>query len=462
MRNHRVRFSLTVLTVLLCRAGASSQPVPPGQTQIFLPPNVLLPNNESLPVGAVGGLEGNAYAVRTKDATSPWFNPAGLAGASESSASVSAGTFRFVTVLPEGTESTGSSVQSLPAAIGFVLKKPFGMERWTFGLSVARTAAWAQATDFQFVQGTDLRERTTSAADTEFDRTTLALAAGWTKGSAWRFGGGILADILYLRSVQSITYRRETESYVVTGIASNNARGSQVSLRLGLGAQADLSDHLKAGATLRTPGVRILPSGSYAADIALFRGAASTQASFFDGDTASFKYKLPFEGVIGLAWVAPRCEIEVDVKGQTAVSPYEGFESPRSVIFITDPGDGSRAAVTLTPFPGRTFEGRAVLNVSLGGRVSLDARGIWKLHAGFATDQSPVGGADEFFKRINLTSATIGVSGGAVHISGSLGLTYQFGTSGDERVVDLAGGTLAVTSFKVSNFGILYSVSYVF
>ncbi len=462
MRNRRARVPLATLAAFLWCEGALAQPVPPGQTQVFLPPNVLLPNNESLPVGAIGGLEGNAYAVRTKDATSPWFNPAGLAGASESSASVSAGTFRFVTVLPEGTESTGSSVQSLPAAIGFVLKKPFGEEKWTFGLSLMRTAAWAQSTDFQFVQGTDLRERTTSAADTEFDRTTLALVAGWTGGGAWRFGGGLLADILYLRSVQSITYRRETETYFTTGIASNNARGSQVSLRLGLGAQADLSDHLKAGATLRTPGVRILPSGSYAADIAFFRGAASTQASFFDGDTTSFRYKLPFEGVIGLAWVAPRFEIEVDVKGQTAVSPYEGFESPRSIIFVTDPGDGSRAEVTLVPFPGRTFEGRAILNVSLGGHVNLDARGIWKLHAGFATDQSPVGEEDTVFKRINLTSATIGVSGGAVHIFGSLGVTYQFGTSGDERLLDLAGGTLAVTSFKVSNFGILYSVSYAF
>jgi hypothetical protein len=73
-----------------------------------------------------------------------------------------------------------------------------------------------------------------------------------------------------------------------------------------------------------------------------------------------------------------------------------------------------------------------------------------------------VGDADVFFDRIDLNSVTVGISGKAFHISGSLGLTYQYGTSSDRPLPDIAGGTVALTKFKVSNFGILYSFSYVF
>ncbi|MFI5182335.1 MAG: hypothetical protein ACHQPI_13190 [Thermoanaerobaculia bacterium] len=462
MRNRWIRASLAAVAVFLWTGRALAEASPDAGTQVFLPANVLLPNNESLPVGALGGLEGNAFTARTNDATAPWFNPAGLARTTSSSASVSAGTFRFVTVKPEGTESTGSSIESLPAAVGFVLKAPLAKKNWTFGFSVARTAAWSQETDFQYIQGTDLRQRTTSSADADFNRTTLALTAGWTKGGMWRFGGGLLVDILNLRSVQSLTYRRETGTYVETGVASTRASGSQGTLRLGLGAQADLSEQVKLGVTLRTPGVCIFPGATYTADLVYQNGAASTQASFFDSQTASFRYKLPFEAVVGLAWVSHSFEIEVDVKGQTGNAAYDGFSSPNSVVFLRDPGDGSRAVITLEPFPGIPFEARSILNVSVGGHLNLDARGIWQLHAGFATDESPVGDGDRFFDRISLATATIGVSGAWRHIAGSLGVTYQFGTSGERPVPDLVGGRLAVTKFNVSNVGILYSVSYVF
>jgi hypothetical protein len=163
--------------------------------------------------------------------------------------------------------------------VGFLLKDP---PRTKSGLSasLSRTAAWRQESDSQLTEGSsDLRQRTTLSADTAFNRTTIALAAGWTKAGPWRFGGGLLIDVLTLRSVQSLSLRRETGTFVETAVGSNRATGIQATLRLGLGAQADLSRNLKFGATLRTPGVQVLPGATYRADVVLQKGAASYQPS---------------------------------------------------------------------------------------------------------------------------------------------------------------------------------------
>ena len=43
------------------------------------PPNLVLANYNSVPVGPFGGLEGTAYVARVGDPSAAWFNPAGLA-----------------------------------------------------------------------------------------------------------------------------------------------------------------------------------------------------------------------------------------------------------------------------------------------------------------------------------------------------------------------------------------------
>jgi hypothetical protein len=447
--------ALTAWALLTAAAALAQNP------QALFPPNVILPNNNSLPIGEVGGLEGNAYTARASDPTSLWFNPAGIAGANVSAVSASTGTFRVLTVSPQKLEGNGGSIDQLPAAVGFVLKKPFNWEAWTFGFAIVRTAAWSQFTD-GVVSTPDSRQRITLSADTSFNRTTVALTMGHDGGKDWRFGGGFLLDILNLRSVQSLTFRQETETYVRTFLDSYRAAGSQVNLRLGLGAQVDLAKHVRLGAVLRTPGVRILPGGSFNIDVVDQRGAVSDQLSFFDSTNITFKYVLPLEAAVGAAWVSDVGEIELDLKAQTGHSVYNGFSSTKSVARITDSGDGTPARQTSTPFPGIPFASRSIVSVALGGFVNLSKDGQWKLHAGFASDPSPVASADGFFDRINLNSVTLGVGGASKHISGSLGFNYQFGSSEQRLVADLAGTELTRTKVKISNIGIIYSVSYVF
>ena len=253
-----------------------------------------------------------------------------------------------------------------------------------------------------------------------------------------------------------------TPAALDTAVGSSRMTGSQGMLRVGLGAQYDASPSVKLGAVVRTPGIQILPAGTYAADGLVESGGAFRQYSFLDSETMSFRYKLPVEAAVAAAWISRNVELETDLKWQSAVSPYAGFSSPKNVLVAADPGDGTPVVITSAPFLERTFELRSTWNASLGGRVALDGKKVWKLHTGFATDRPPVGSADNFFSQVDLYSATVGISGEAFHLAGSLGLTYQFGSSDEKTIPILGGGQVTQSKFKIRNFGILYPASYRF
>jgi hypothetical protein len=447
--------AVTVCGLLTAQAALAQNP------QALFPPNVILPNNYSLPIGQIGGLEGNAYTARAADPTALWFNPAGIAGANVSTVSASTGSFRVLTVSPQLLQGSGHSLDQLPAAVGLVQKTPFHWEAWTLGVAIVRTAAWSQSTD-GVVTSPVPSQYITLSADASFNRTTFALTMAREAGQAWRLGGGLLFDVLNLRSVQSLTFRDQTETYVRTFLDSYRTTGSQFDLRLGLGAQVDLSKHITLGAVLRTPGVKIVSSGSFNIDVVDQRGAASEQLSFFDSTDTTFRYVLPLEVAVGGSWVSDIGEIELDVRAQTGHSVYDGFTSTTPVVHISDPGDGSPAQITSTPFPGIPFASRSIVSVALGGFLNLSKGGRWKLHAGFENDPTPVASADGFFDRVNMNSVTLGVGGASKHVSGSLGLNYQWGYSEERLVSDIEGNELTRTRVRVSTIGILYSVSYVF
>ena len=70
-----------------------------------------LPNYGMTPIGQVAGMEGGAFVARANDASSNWYNPAGLALAEKSSISSSAGTYQSFSLVPEEltTDDTGGS-----------------------------------------------------------------------------------------------------------------------------------------------------------------------------------------------------------------------------------------------------------------------------------------------------------------------------------------------------------------
>src|SRR5262249_62279929 len=91
-----------------------------------LPPNLVLSNYNSAPVGPYGGLEGSAYAARVDDPSATWFNPAGLARQASPQISGSAGVYERIAVAPLALPNQGGATPQLPALLGFPLSPPKG------------------------------------------------------------------------------------------------------------------------------------------------------------------------------------------------------------------------------------------------------------------------------------------------------------------------------------------------
>ncbi len=246
-------------------------------------------------------------------------------------------------------EGSGHSLDQLPAAVGLVQKKPFQWEAWTLGVAIVRTAAWSQSTD-GVVSSPLPSQYIALSADASFNRTTFALTLGREVGKKWRVGGGLLVDVLNLRSVQSLTFRDQTATYVRTFLDSYRATGSQVEVRVGLGGQIDLSKHIKFGAVLRTPGVRVPSSGTFTIDVVDQQGAASEQLYFFDSTNTTFRYNLPLEvGVVdpGRTGEMSRKSGRRPPTRRTTASP-----APTGSFTSATPETGLQPSRRRPPFPG--------------------------------------------------------------------------------------------------------------
>jgi hypothetical protein len=430
--------------------------------QNLVPPpiTITLPNYNTIPVGQVGGFEGGAFVARADDASSNWFNPAGLSKATVSSISSSAGTYQFLSVVPKELESkdTGTSTEQVPALVGVVVKKMFGDPRFTAGFAFTRTSSWSQTTDAQL----DHLDSTPSTLDTysansEFTRSEATAGLGYDAG-ALRLGTVLVGDVTSLNSVASLSVLDVRPEGLDAISIAGRASGSITQLRLGVGAQYDVSPAIHLGGMIRSPGLALFRSGDLNADGLFTAGATGGQLSytFFDRDPR-FDFKLPLEIAVGGAWICDRFQIEVDGRFYTGHSSYDLFRTDLLATTISDPGGGVPPVVERIPFDDIQAEGDAIFNVGIGGQYALTRNHAWILHFGFNTDFSQVGEADEFFSKVDLYGFTLGLSGQTEHITASIGVNYVFGNTDNAKLAQLLN-----TDISVKMIGIIYSLAYRF
>jgi hypothetical protein len=324
---------------------------------------------------------------------------------------------------------------------------------------MVRTNSWMQEIDSQLNRlQSSFGDLLTYSADSEFHRAEGSLGVSYTDGGRWRFGAALSGVYTYLRTVQS-----SSESVLrPTGLEANQAAGRQTgslgSGRLTAGVQYDLTPEIQLGALVRSPGLTVIRDGSYTIDALVSAPPRSASLSFFD-DEIRFDYKLPFEVVVGAAYVRDRFELELDAKFYAGHSTYDIFRPQVPATLIEDDGQGGPPVVTPVTVANILSESRAIVNVAVGGHFIISRNKIWRLHFGFNTDFSPVGDQDQFFDKVDLYAIRAGVSGEALHFVGSLGIQYSFGSADVdfERITEVTQ-----TKLSVSSIGFLYSIGYRF
>ena len=342
------------------------------------PPNLVVSNYDSVPVGPFGGLEGSAYVARVGDPSAAWFNPAGLARQNTAQISGSAGVYQRTSITPEALPNRGGSFQQLPNFVGFTFAP---RPRVTVGAALVTTNAWNQETDSELITSvTGGQQRFAYSADSKFERRVLAFAAGYQGEGAWRYGGGLAFSLMSLRQVQSASDRLADSTGLRSLLVASRTSGSAFQVRAQGGVQYDTA-RWRFGGAMRTPGLTLHKSGVVTLDGLLDTGGASLGASVFDPD-ADFEYHLPWEFQGGAAWVSDRIELEVDLQAYTSVDAYSMLATGQPVLIYGDAGVNRPPTVISQPFPGLTSASNGLVNVSVGGHIRLIEGRDMRLHAG--------------------------------------------------------------------------------
>ena len=445
--------ALAVATATLIAASLAAQ-VPP-QTSFTL----TLPNYNTIPIGQVGGLEGGAFIARTNDASSNWYNPAGLGLAKTSSVSSSAGTYQLLSLVPKDlqSEDSGGSTQQVPALVGIVIKKPFGDDRYTAGIAVVRTNSWSQQTDAQIDDlGAIPGRLLTYSADSEFRRVEASLALAYADGGPWRFGANLAGANTTLRAVGSVSDLLTAPTGLEAVQTSRRINGSVTQIRAAAGVQYQMTPEILLGSVVRSPGVTLFRSGDYSFDGQAAAGGESASVTFFDPGIR-FDYKLPFQIGVGAAMALQRFELELDATLSTGHSSYDFLRTERQATFIFDDGLGGPPVVSRLPVAAVQAETDTVVNFAFGGYYALTADKVWKLHFGFNTDFSPVGDDDEFFTKVDLYGLTLGISGETRHFVASIGANYSFGNANSAPLAELLDSDIDLNAIAL-----IYSLAYRF
>jgi hypothetical protein len=422
------------------------------------PPNLVLSNYESVPVGPFGGLEGDAYVARVGDPSAAWFNPAGLARQNTAQISGSAGVYQRTSITPSSLPNRGGSFQQLPNFVGFSFAPRPNL---TVGAALVTTNAWNQETDAELISPvTGGQQRFAYSADSKFERRVFAFGAGYHGGGPWRYGGGLAFSLMSLRQVQSVSDRIGDSAGLRALLVASRGSGSALQLRSQFGVQYD-TPRWRFGAALRTPGLTFHRSGVVTLDGLLDTGAASLGASVFDPD-AQFEYHLPWEFQGGAAWVRERFELEVNLQGYSSIDAYSMIATEQPVLIYGDAGANRPPTVISQPFPGFTSASDGVVNISVGGHVRLMTGRDLRVHAGVGSNQSPVGDEDTLFNSVDLTNWTVGLSGSLGRFQFSAGFNHQSGTADDVTLRNLLNGQVVRSAMDVGMTGFIYSLAYQF
>jgi long-subunit fatty acid transport protein len=453
----RVR-PLLVLALFLTPAVGRAQTL-----DFTIPGNMILPNYSRLTVGQEEGLEGGAFIARTGNSLANWYNPAGLVQVATAQINASATAYEQSSIRLEGLSvgAKGSRFASIGTFFGGVVGRPIlASDNVRLGFSYATPIQWRPGTltgASQFSSGGKANDFGVTT-EVELSRSIPGIAAGFRARENLRLGAGLGVAMTSLTQRQSLTLRQVSVDSVLTAVRSSTSSGSSYEALFQAGVQWDVNPRLTVGLHVVSPGLHLLGGAKLSFESGTFRADAYDELVFRDNE-ADFEYQIPAEAGAGVGYRFERGELEADVTWHGSSSTYTLYESSatgtRTVLV------GGVPTVTSPGMAPREDAWASVVNVAVGGNYKLND--MWRLHAGFYTDASPVeDAATSFFRKVDMVGWTGGASIQGQKLSGTLGLGYTSGSSEESRLTDPVTGVSARTKLEVHSFRAAYAISFTF
>jgi hypothetical protein len=449
---------ILLVTTLAGLAGAT-----PSQAQtVVVPPSLILPNYDRLPIGQREGIEGGAYVARTNDAAAAWYNPAGLGQSVRSGLNASATAYEWTSMEVEGfgTSEGRSRISSIGTLLSFVIGEDVIHSRnWRFGFAITRPVVWRpSSTDLAFTlqAGTELLAY---ATDVDLDVMIPSLSAAYVPGGAGtgklRLGAGLGMAITTLGQSVQFSDRVTTPTAASVTDRGFSADGQVWHLVPTVGLQWDVTPSISFGTRVTAPGMRVLGSSRMRFQNSRYSNVEVRDLVFADPEV-TLDYQQPLEADVGAAFDIGGGEVEIDVHYFAAVDPYALYASDLPGRLTVDSGGGP--IVTTVPFTTTMNSARSVLNFAIGGSRPLS--GKIRIHAGFSSDQSPVDQNASMFRQVNLKRFTAGFSMTGARLSGSLGFGYSAGSGTRQTLGSTEGGQQTTTRLNVKTANLLFALSY--
>jgi hypothetical protein len=432
---------------------------------VSVPPNLILPNYDRVPVGQREGIEAGAYLARTNDAAANWYNPAGLGKSLKTSLNASATAYEGTSLSLEGlgTSAGRSRISSIGTLLGLVIGNDvLHSDKVRLGFSITSPIVW-QPSGLDLAAslqgGQELLGYSTNVnLDVMIPNLAVSFTPGGVESGRLRLGAGVGVAITSILQSQDISDRVTTPTDATVALRSFSADGETWGIRLSGGVQWDLTRRVTLGAMVVAPTARLLGSSLFKSHSS--RWSADSLSDFiFADENVTMDYKLPLELAGGGSFqFAKGAEIEIDVRYHAAIDPYVLYASALAGR-LTVQDSGGAPVVTTPPFDTTINSARAVTNVAVGANYPLSAK--FRVHAGFSTDGSPVGDQTQsLFRQVNLSRFTAGVSLAGSRLSGSLGFGYSFGSGTRTSLGSTEGGQQTVTRLSVKTANLLFALSY--
>ncbi len=461
VRRYAGRTALAALC--LCLPGwAAAQ-----QQQLLLPPTLLVPNYNRVFPGLDESIEAGAAMVRASTPPALWYNPAGLVLSTRTTvnASVQGYQISFVqgsNVLNGGTQQ--SNFSAVPTFFGIVFgEEAIHLKDVRFGFGVSNPISWSQGVNIgaPVANGANVLY-TVGSSFTQYEP---AAAVAYAVNEKLRLGFELgfpytqLNNSGQLNASVSNTTALAGSVHTVAFYAYNLHFIPQVSV------QWDVLPWLGLGALVQPPGLRVLAGGNLtiqSLDSTTTASAAATRQLSFRDTSASFRYEIPAEFTGGVAFHFQPVEFELDVHWYIATGPYNLVSSNATVGTIISV-NGQPVQKLASPFPSQVWGTKNVFDVNLGGSVRLGK--LIKLLAGFYTDQAPGNVTSNIFQHITLYGVRGGIAFNTPHLSGSVGLGYERGSTTVPLQAQLPGNTSPINlsqPLTIQTLSLLFALAYVF
>ncbi len=410
------KFSSTILPILIFYSFAFSL--------IPLPPPVIVPNYNRIPIGQIEASEAGAYVARASGITATWYNPAGLALTQTFALNASYNGLELMKFdLQDFSSLRSINIEGTPGFLGVVarVKSPNPL---SLSIALSQPVFWRPAFDATAkaeMQGFDL----SIINDIYFTTYYPAIAAGLVVNKSFRVGLGISFPYTSFNVNQSLSGHPQSTD-PSDFLLYFHTNGTVLHLAASAGIQLQLTDNILFGITFRTPGAKLFNNAWIHYDFMMYKEDTVMSVSLRDTG-AVFEYKQPAQLSFGLSYSKERWSFELDLNLFQCFGKYTVLRSDENAIVETFNGTDV-TTVTEMPFPNYSYDNKMVINTAIGGDYRISEH--LSMHIGFCTDFSPVNPAySNTFRSINLFNITFGVSAVFKKFTGALGTRFNFGSS---------------------------------